>query len=187
MKRIPLFNKEAYWTNVYSSTHSTVYSYIANSTNSIYSISNRLSSALVSATLSIITVSLLIDMRISFSVHINMKASKLSWLNELRSLFFTNFKVEKLLSHATLTKSTETYMLTQWHDKHLWGGCTVRVLNWHKWHSFCRRNRSCFQAPPLVIFCLRIGWQRYNDINQRGDGPVFRKPDIPKNSPPGII
>ena len=100
MKRILLFNKEAYWTNVYSSTHSTVYSYIANSTNSIYSISNRLSSALVSATLSI-TVSLLIDMRISFSVHINMKASKLSWLNELRSLFFTNFKVDKLFSHAT--------------------------------------------------------------------------------------
>src|SRR4029434_9677752 len=35
---------------------------------------------------------------------------------------------------------------------------TVRVLNGHKWHSFCRRNRSCFQAPSLVIFCLRIGY-----------------------------
>src|SRR4029434_5363279 len=71
--------------NVYSSTHSTVYSYIANSTNSIYSISNRLSSALVSDTLSI-TVSLLIDMGISFSVHINMKASKLSYSSHILRL-----------------------------------------------------------------------------------------------------
>ncbi len=64
-----------------------------------YSINNRLSSALVSATL-FITVSLSIDMRISFSVPISMNASKFSWDIELLSLFLTNVSIEKLLSQA---------------------------------------------------------------------------------------
>ena len=55
-------------------------------------------------------------MRISFSVHINMKASKLSCFNELRSLFFTNVKVEKPCGTPVFRMRVEEVLLSNLTD-----------------------------------------------------------------------
>jgi len=94
------------------------------------------------------------ETRVSFSIAINIKASRYPCDTVLLNRVLMNFNVEKLRSLVSQTELTETCIQVRLDGRSQWAGYTFVGHNNNRWDIFCKIGRFCSMMVSRMTLCI---------------------------------